>query len=357
MSFTLIVAAVLPALLMVWYLVRRDLYPEPTHVLVGTFLLGAFAVVPAALATGWVLPIAGGAREVPIAALIYAFIIVAPLEELSKFTVLVGFAGRRSHFNEPMDGMVYGGVAGLGFAAAENVAYVAIGGLELALLRAITTVPMHAAVGAIMGFFYGLSRYVPERRQVFLTYALLVPIALHGAYNYPLIVSEILAALDRHMAWLEPLALAILAFQIGTAMALLRRLRSGQRAGHHEAAADADFLSIHTPFRRFSSARHLKGPAAVVSGGVLIWLTGTALLTLLAGWLGAWLNAPPASPFGRAEANAADILGGFARSGQLTIIALLALLLLFGLWLFARGIVWLNREDRPRPAAAPVGPW
>lgn len=354
MSFTLLVAAVLPALLMVWYLVRRDLYPEPASVLIATFILGAAGVLPAALATEWLRPMLARVDHVALAALLYSFMIIAPLEELAKFTVLTRFAGRQRQFNEPMDGMIYGGVVGFGFAAAENIVYVAIGGLELALLRAITTVPMHGSIGAIMGFFYGLGRFVPGRRPTFLGYAVLVPIGLHGGYNFPLLLSEILNGLGRPTAWLEPLALAVLAFEIGLALALLRRLRRSQRSGHHEAAADADFVTVHAPFQRFSIARHLKGPIAVVAGGVLIWLTGTALLTLLAGRLASWTNAPPGSPLGRAEANAAEILSGFTWSGQLTVVATLVLVLLFGGWLFARGIVWLNRQDSRHADVAPT---
>lgn len=346
MSFTLIVAALLPALLIVWYLVRRDLYPEPPAVVVGAFLLGGLMVIPAAFAAGSVRPAIAGVDHVTLAALIYTFVVIAPLEELAKFGVLAGFAGRRTVFNEPMDGMVYGGVVGLGFAAVENLAYVAVGGLELAVLRGITAVPMHAAIGAIMGFFYGLARFIPERRAGSLCCALLVPIGLHGAYNFPLVLNEILAALGEASRWLEPLALAVLAFQIGLALALLRRLRLAQRAGHHEAAAAPDFLTVDARFKRFSTARHLKGPIAVVAGGVLTWLSGTMILTLLAGLFGTLMDAPRGTPFGNARTNAADLLDTAPQFGHIAITLSLVLLLVFGLGLFVRGIAWLNRQDR-----------
>ncbi|HEX6141750.1 MAG TPA: PrsW family intramembrane metalloprotease [Geminicoccaceae bacterium] len=361
MSFTLTIAALLPALLLVWYLIRRDLYPEPAPVLLGTFVLGGLAMLPAGAAVEGVRgPLLGGVEAVPIAALIYAFVIIAPLEELAKLGVLAGFAGRRTVFNEPMDGLIYGGVAGLGFAAAENVAYVTMGGLELAMLRAVTAVPMHAATGVVMGFFYGFARFVPERRPALLLYAVLVPIALHGAYNFPLILDEILAGLGRHAPWLPPIAIAALAFQIGLALALLRRVRLSQRAGHHEAAIDADFPSQHRPFQRFSRSRHLKGPAAVVIGGVLVWLTGSAVLTLAVGSLGEWLDADSGSPVGRARASAEEILEGLTAPEAATTAVLLVAALAFGLWLFGRGIVWLNRHDREdgvdgAPPARPVG--
>lgn len=357
----MIIAAVLPALLMVGYLVRRDLYPEPTPILLCTFLLGALVVVPAATATAWLRPILAHLDAAPLAMLIYAFLIIAPVEELGKLAVLVGFAGRRTQFNEPMDGMVYGGVAGLGFAAMENVFYVAAGGLELAALRAVTALPMHAAVGAIMGFFYGLSRFVPTRRTAFLGYAVLAPIGLHGAYNYPLLLNETFEALGGGTAWLNVLAFAVLAFQIGLALALLRRLRLSQREGHHEGAPDADFAAAGAPFQRFSIARHLKGPAAVTIGGLLTWVTGTSLLTLAAGLFGAWMHAPPDAPLGRARTSAGEIMDGLAGASRVAVVLVLGLLLVFGIWLFGRGIAWLNQRDRaersrPRGTVRRAGP-
>jgi hypothetical protein len=294
-------------------------------------------------------PLLAGVEELPIAALIMSFVLVAPSEEAAKYAVLAGFAGRRTVFNEPMDGLVYGGVTGLGFAAAENIAYVASGGLELAFLRAATTVPMHAATGVIMGFFFGLARFVPDRRPLLLCSALLVPIGLHAAYNFPLILSDYFDATGRSIPWLQIIALAVLAFEIGLALALLRRLRRSQRAGLHEAAEDVEFHEVDQPFQRFSTARHLKGPAAVATGGVIVWLTGTALLTLVGGSLAALLKAHPASAAGRARAAAEDILHGLSPAAQATVLLLLLVALMFGFWLFGRGISWLNRHDIDAP--------
>ena len=88
-----------------------------------------------------------------------------------------------------MDGVVYGAVASLGFATIENVLYVSQGGLETALMRAVTAVPAHACFGAIMGYMYAQARY-GRTRFLGLTRALLVPVLLHGLYDAPLFLMQ-----------------------------------------------------------------------------------------------------------------------------------------------------------------------
>ena len=53
-----------------------------------------------------------------------SFLTAAWVEELLKFLVLYFIVLRRSEFNEPMDGIVYGVTVSLGFATYENYSYV-----------------------------------------------------------------------------------------------------------------------------------------------------------------------------------------------------------------------------------------
>ena len=76
-------------------------------------------------------------------------------EEFVKLAILVGYNMRHHAFDEPMDGIVYGVVASLGFATLENMLFVFEGGISVAVSRAFTAVPLHAFVGAIMGYYVG----------------------------------------------------------------------------------------------------------------------------------------------------------------------------------------------------------
>src|SRR5205823_3833219 len=145
----LVGSATLPAALVLWYLYRLDEHPEPREVVLKCFLLGMIICVP-------VLPVAmappkpgnGGAVS-------EAFLAAALPEAGFKFLVLWLWARRQPAFDEPMDGIVYGATASLGFAAFENVLAVGGGGFFTALLRALTAVPAHAATGVIMGAYVG----------------------------------------------------------------------------------------------------------------------------------------------------------------------------------------------------------
>ena len=122
-------------------------------------------------------------------ALLSAFILAAVTEELMKYWILQRYCTRQSAFDEPMDGMVYGAVASLGFAALENVLYVVGGGWGVAALRAVLSVPGHVSYGAIMGYYVGQARFTPgwphsARRGLWFA------ILLHGLFDFPLLANR-----------------------------------------------------------------------------------------------------------------------------------------------------------------------
>ena len=122
-----------------------------------------------------------------------AFLMAAVPEELMKWTVVFFYCAKKSEFDEPMDGFVYGATASLGFAALENILYVADGGLGVALLRAFTAVPAHAVFGAVMGYFIARAIFMdPTRRRWNLLLSLAVPTFLHGIYNSSLMYLDFL---------------------------------------------------------------------------------------------------------------------------------------------------------------------
>ncbi len=116
------------------------------------------------------------------------FIRAAFLEEFFKLTVIVFFCTRKSAFDEPMDGLVYGVAASLGFAAYENIGYVLNfykdPSFNIAVVRAFSAVPLHALCGIIMGFLITQSIFEKQHNYLNLILALLIPVGLHGLYNF-----------------------------------------------------------------------------------------------------------------------------------------------------------------------------
>jgi RsiW-degrading membrane proteinase PrsW (M82 family) len=112
----------------------------------------------------------------------YSFLGVALAEEFCKFLFLKAFICDEREFNEPFDGVVYGGMVGCGFATVENVMYVLEGGQAVGVLRMITAVPAHAFLGIILGYFAGRAKFSINRIK-HLMQGLAAVVVLHGLYD------------------------------------------------------------------------------------------------------------------------------------------------------------------------------
>ena len=218
-------AAILPSLLLLWHFHRKDRFPEPYKVVIVTFALGVACVVPVLFIA---VPVMLGLRELanPIVfAVGQAFLAAAVAEETCKFAVVRGYSMRHDAFDESMDGLVYGVAASLGFATFENVLYVLDGGLVVAALRALTAVPGHAMMGAVMGYYLGEAHFQPQRRRELMWKAWAVPVMLHGMYDLPLMLAT---AGEGVSAWVGILALPVLIVGFVWALHLSRQVRAMQ---------------------------------------------------------------------------------------------------------------------------------
>ncbi|HZQ90199.1 MAG TPA: tetratricopeptide repeat protein [Terriglobales bacterium] len=181
--------ALVPSFLLLGYFRARDLYPEPARVLWATFALGIAIIPPVLFIDGMLEPLVR-LFKTPIG---YGFadglFNAAIPEELMKFVVVVFYCSRHKEFDEPMDGIVYGAVASLGFATFENLSYVADRGFWNAVWRAVTAVPGHAFDGAIMGYFVGQWRFSSPRRAGLLWKGYIIPVLMHWIYDAPLLAS------------------------------------------------------------------------------------------------------------------------------------------------------------------------
>lgn len=244
------VSAVVPSLLIVWYFHQRDVYPEPPRVLWTTFGLGVLIVFPVILVELVINAAVSLAPGAVVRGALDAFFVASFTEESFKLLVLMTYVWRHREFNEPMDGVVYGVVASLGFATFENILYVFQGGIGLAIMRALTAVPAHATMGAIMGYFVGQARFARSGRAGLVLAGFGAAFLLHGFYDFPLLSiragAEIAKATGEEapetLLLLLPCTLIALGFSIIYALLLTRRMRKKQLAGQAfaRAAAPAD---------------------------------------------------------------------------------------------------------------------
>lgn len=181
----LIPLAIAPAAAIMWYIYSRDEYEkEPLQMLVLSFAFGIMSVFPALKGSELgAMFIEEDAYSLWLTFL-YSFIVIALSEEAAKFFFLRFFMYPRKDFNEPFDGIVYAVMIGMGFATFENIIYVMNGGFSVAILRAFTAVPAHAAFGIVMGYYVGMAKFDPKNRFRFFAVGLLAATALHGAYDF-----------------------------------------------------------------------------------------------------------------------------------------------------------------------------
>ncbi|HEV8513979.1 MAG TPA: PrsW family glutamic-type intramembrane protease, partial [Cyclobacteriaceae bacterium] len=165
---------------------------EPVGLVVMSFFMGVISTIVTLLISwpiNWIVPI--NAQSVSEQAL-HAFILVAFIEEFSKFIFVRWVLYPNKNFNEPFDGIVYAVSVSLGFAGLENILYVmnSENGVATGIMRMFTAVPAHATFAVLMGYFMGIAKC--ERGKAhFVWYGLATAALFHGAYDYFWFISYI----------------------------------------------------------------------------------------------------------------------------------------------------------------------
>ena len=202
MDDLLLVLAVLPALVLMIYVYRKDrVEREPLGLLLLLCLGGCISVVPTMIcelmAESVLLSTFGDTLSFIVAD---NFLGVALIEEGWKLVFLILIAWSSRHFTHFFDGIVYAVFVSLGFALVENIFY--IGGEEtigdaiaLAGSRGLLSVPLHAFCGVFMGFFFSRAKAASLKGSHaafdgarFLTLA--VPVLIHGFYDFCLSIDS-----------------------------------------------------------------------------------------------------------------------------------------------------------------------
>ena len=193
----LIVLAILPALALLWYFERKDKgRKEPRKLKWKIFWWGVLATVFAIFielqVEGLWLQFVHPVFDKWIYIFLTSFITAAVVEEGLKMWVVKTHVFKNKHFDEFMDGITYAIIASLGFATAENIMYVLDGGVGVAVIRAIFSVPGHAMFSGIMGFYIGIAKFsIKEKRcDRYLWTGFGFAVLYHGTFNF-LLFTEI----------------------------------------------------------------------------------------------------------------------------------------------------------------------
>ncbi|MBM7783589.1 PrsW family glutamic-type intramembrane protease [Tenggerimyces flavus] len=188
--------AMLPVLPVVGAFLWLDRWePEPGRMLLTAFLWGAGVATVSSLIVSLVASVAWSAVVGPEASEVFGTVVTAPVvEEFFKglLLVLLLFVKRRE-FDGVVDGIVYAGLIGIGFAFTENILYLGNafaaggleGGLQLFILRCVVSPFAHPLFTSLTGLAVGVaSRSSSTAAKILLPIlGYLGAVLLHGLWN------------------------------------------------------------------------------------------------------------------------------------------------------------------------------
>ena len=278
-------AAVAPALLILWLVIAAGERPGPPAKVWTAFFLGAASISLLGVARAPFMSILAAPENPWVAQLLRSVFGVALPEEAVKILVIVAVSARRRPFADPMDTVVYGAAAGLGFAAYENLAYLvqhADMWRSLAALRSVLTVPFHGALGVIAGAYLAIARsgtalgaHRHHRDWARISSRILVllgPMALHAGFDFPLLTLQQNPDMDASTRLMLGSVSVLIGFSsIAFAVRLVRRV------GRHHAPR------TEIARERLSQLRRMW--ALLVAGGGAGFIGLAFLLTSIHHWL------------------------------------------------------------------------
>jgi len=171
-----------------WYFLAHDEgQKEPIGWLWLAFGFGFLGAIAAGILEPLIIP-----KEVvtdPILAsrgsLFVSMLTVGFIEELCKFLPFALLVYRRYFFNEHVDGVMYFGLAGLGFGLPENILYSLQFGVHVAWVRLVIDPFFHVATTAMIGYFL-IKVKVDHKPFWYVVCAFVGAVLLHGVFDFGL---------------------------------------------------------------------------------------------------------------------------------------------------------------------------
>ena len=201
-ALLLLFVSILPVYLVGRYIYNKDRDKEPVGLIVELFFCGVAAFVLTIFATiflGMFFPsLLSENFDTDLLSLFFrVFLGVALVEELSKWIFVYKVSFNHIEFDQVYDMMVYAAFVALGFACIENIFYVFEHGFRVGVIRGLLAVPGHACDGVLMGYYLSMAKLCEVRddkesksNSIFMS--ILIPVLLHGFYDYCLFSQRLL---------------------------------------------------------------------------------------------------------------------------------------------------------------------
>ncbi len=204
----LLLLALVPALVVLYYYYNRDRHREPWGWVAMVFALGALSSLVALPLERWAQTwVPETTAPLPRSLLFLECLLIPGLiEETLKLLVVVLAIFWRRDFNEPVDGLIYGTAAALGFTFAEDWYYYLVRGHDWT--RMFSTIA-HPWFSCFWASSLGWAKILPWRHGVGLVLlGLTASVVVHGLYDF------LILAADAHesLRWLRALLVPLLVF-------------------------------------------------------------------------------------------------------------------------------------------------
>ena len=197
-SLFLVIIAIIPSIALFYFVYHKDaIEKEPFYLLIVLFCLGILGTL-LSININQFLKNHFFFLNIPsenwsfLENLFHSFIVISFLEESIKWCITFFTIWKNKNFDYTYDGILYAVVVALGFASLENIFYVLNYGFITGILRGILSVPGHAFFGVFTGYYLGLAKNNSNKKIPYLFLSLLVPILLHGIFDFLLLSNNMI---------------------------------------------------------------------------------------------------------------------------------------------------------------------
>lgn len=173
-----------------WHYYRDRHRPEPLGVLLGMLAGGVAAAFAGRLAYATLGAVGLRFDAVELAMsdrtglLLYATLVIGPVEELVKFLPFILVVPYLAAHDEERDGMIYASFIGIGFALVENLHYLPYLEPGEALARGLASPIVHILFASIWGYYVGRALLLGRRVWPAAVGSLAASALLHGLYDF-----------------------------------------------------------------------------------------------------------------------------------------------------------------------------
>lgn len=229
--------AVVPTLLWLFFFYRQDrLEPEPKTSVAGVLLLALVLTQAVGLPViRDVFQVSQWASYDTVTSLLASVLILGFTYQAIVYASVRALVYNTPEFDERMDGIVYGTVAGLGVATLLNLRFVLDnGGVALApgVIRVVTNSLAQAVFGGLLGYFMAEAKFT-HRPVWWVPLGLVIAAALNGLFSW--LINEVAAAgltVDPWRSLMLGLIVALAGFMLlGLLMRRVTEVTLAQRRG------------------------------------------------------------------------------------------------------------------------------